>query len=205
MKSIQHYIIKLENPYSKTFKTASGLELYGNIDFTADRQSNRVAKIVAVPQLNNSEIKENDEVLIDFSSFYRQIYQGIKQGYNAVVDEDKHLYFLSANMIICYRSQEKKENSEKGNWKGFGKNCLVEPVFESSKFKKSSLILPKSATSKTFKGKVKMIYANKELNEFGVKNDDILYMDKIGGVKYWIEGKEYWWIRNKDIFAKTTN
>ncbi len=194
MKSIKHYIIKLENPYNETFKTESGFELYGNVDFSVDRLGNRIAEIVSVPELNKSEIKEGYEVLIDFSNFYRQIFQKQKTGFNAVIDSEKNLYYLTPNMIICFRENEKSE------WKGFGQNCLVKPILEEVK-PKSNLILPETVTEKKFDGKVKMIYANSELNELGVKNGDIVYIDRRGGVKYWLDGVEYWWIMNRHIKA----
>lgn len=195
MKGTLNFIIQLDNPYKDKFKTKGGFELYGNVDFTAERQSNRVAKVIGTPALFDSDIKEGYEILIDFSSFYRQIYQGTKQYYQNVVDADKNLYYLMPNMIICFR-----ENTE-SEWKGFGTNCLVKPIFEEKNIS-TTLILPNSATEKKFTGKVTMTYANTELQELGVENNDTMYMDIRGGVKYWFEGQEYWWVRNKDLYAK---
>jgi len=47
-----------------------------------------------------------------------------------------------------------------------------------------------------------MRFVNSEINELGVENGDILYINKLGGVKYWLNGEEFWWMRNKDIYAK---
>lgn len=195
MKALNYFIIQLENPYNETFKTKGGVELYGNVDFTADRLSNRVAAVKSVPELFDSEISINDEVLIDFSNFYRQIYQGTKQHYQNVVDADKNLYYIEPSMIICYR---KNANSE---WKGYLQNCLVKPILEETKIK-TTIILPENITERKFKGKVKMIFSNQELSEHGINNDDLLLMDVRGGIKYWVDGEEYWWVRNKDIYGK---
>lgn len=193
MKSIHKFIIELKNPYNEKFKTEGGVELYGNVDFTADRQSNRVAKVVGVPALIDTEIKENNEVLIDFTSFYRQTYQGNKQYYQNVVDAEKDLYYIDPNMIICYKNLG-------GDWIGYKQNSLVKPIFEEKNID-TTLILPDTVKTRIFTGKIKMIYANKELKEQGIKNNDTLYMNPLGGVKYWFDGKEYWWVRNRDLLG----
>ena len=72
MKGTKNFIIKLENPYSDTFKTKGGLELYGNVDFTTEEQSNRIAKVIGVPSLFETEIKDGYEVLIDATPIYRR-------------------------------------------------------------------------------------------------------------------------------------
>tara|TARA_R110002110_G_scaffold314977_3_gene528112 strand:+ start:1038 stop:1643 length:606 start_codon:yes stop_codon:yes gene_type:complete len=198
MKGTKNFIIKLENPYSDTFKTKGGLELYGNVDFTTEEQSNRIAKVIGVPSLFETEIKDGYEVLIDATPIYRQIYNGTKQWYQNVVDEDENLFYLGSDMIICYRESESSE------WKGFLKNSLVKPIMQEPKVArkiKTSLIIPETATTQKFSGKVNMAYSNTELKKLGVKNGDTLLMDIRGGIKYWFEGIEYWWVRNKDIFA----
>lgn len=198
MKGTKNFIIQLDEIYSETFKTEGGLELIGNVDFTAERQSNRIAKVVGIPSLYETEIKEGYEVLIDASPLYRQIYNGNKQWYQSMVNEDKNQFYLEKDMVICFRENKDAE------WKGFLKNCLVKPIMEEAKIEKktnSLLILPETVSKPKFSGKVNMTYSNTELNELGVKNGDTLYMDIRGGIDYWIEGVKYWWIRNKDLFA----
>jgi len=196
MKGTKNFIIQLDEIYSETFKTKGGLKIYGNVDFTAERQSNRIATVVGVPELYNTKIKKGYEVLIDASPLYRQIYRGNKQWYQAMIDEDKNQFYLDTSMVICYRKNKDEE------WIGFGENCLVKPILESQEKIKTPLKLPDNVSKPNFKGKVSMCYSNAELNELGVFNGDKLYMDIRGGVKYWFEGKEYWWVRTKDIHAK---
>lgn len=198
MQGIHHFIIQAENLYNDTFKTESGVELYGNVDFTAERQSNRVVKVISTPAKLQTEIKKGYELLIDFTPFYRQIYNGVKQGYQNIADKDKHWYWLEPSMIICYKSPPTPKGGV-SEWVGYGENSLVKPILEENTIK-TSLLLPNSEAKK-FTGKVEMIYANKELKEQGVKNGNTLYMDIKGGVKYWIDGKEYWWVRNRDLLG----
>lgn len=202
MKGTKNFIIQLDEIYSDTFKLESGVELYGSVDFTDERQSNRIAKVIGIPALYETEIKEGYEVLIDATPLYRQIYQGNRQWYQNMVDEDKNQFYLESDMIICFRENKDAE------WKGFLKNCLVKPIMEEPKIEKktnSLLILPKTVTTPKFSGKVTMTYSNTELKELGVQNGDTLYMDIRGGVKYWVEGIEYWWVRTKDLFALQLN
>ncbi|CAL2094807.1 hypothetical protein [Tenacibaculum sp. 190524A02b] len=194
MKGIQNFIIELDTPYFEKFKSSNGVEFFGTTDFNADRLSNRVAIIKGIPELFESEIKVGYEVLIDFSNFYRQIYRGVKQWYQAIIDEEANLYHLTSNMIICYREDSSSE------WKGFENNSLVKPIYEQSKIN-TSLIVPENNTKKEFKGKVQVVYANQKLREQEVTNGTIVYMNPLGGVKYWFEGKEYWWIRNCDVYG----
>lgn len=195
MKGTKDFIIQLKDPYSETFKTEGGLELYGNVDFTTERQSNRVAKVIGLPALFETVIKEGYEVLIDASPLYRQIYNGVKQWYQNVVDEDKEIFHLDKELIICYR---KDKNSD---WIGFGENNLVKPILEDAHVVKTSLILPANVSQKKFTGRVTMTNSNTEINELGVTNGDTLFINILGGVKYWLAGEEFWWIRNRDIRA----
>lgn len=196
MKGLINYIIELETPYGEKFKTESGIELFGNVDFNPERLSNRVALIKGVPALHEGDLKKGHEVLIDFTIFYRQIYHGVKQWYNSVIDADQNLYHITPNMIVCYRE------SKNHDWKGFNKNLLVKPVLEEKEIK-STLFLPDNVKStKEFKGKVKIVYVNSELQNQGISNNDVVLMDPRGGVQFWIEGKEYWWIRTQDVYGK---
>jgi len=197
MKGTKDFIIQVK-PYSETFKTESGVELYGNVDFTAERLSNRVAKVIGTPGLFESDIKEGYEVLIDASMLYRQIYNGTKQWYQNVVDEDKEIFHLDKELIVCYR-----KNAD-SDWIGFLENSLVQPLMEETKIN-TTLILPANVSQKKFTGKVTMTYSNTELNELGVVNGDTLHINKLGGIKYWLNGEEYHWVRNKDIYAISLN
>ena len=84
---------------------------------------------------------------------------------------------------------------------GFGENSLAKPLFEKKNIN-TTLILPSSASDETYLGKVQITYPNKELQEEGVQSGDTLFMNKLGGINYWIDGEKFWWIRNTDILGK---
>jgi co-chaperonin GroES (HSP10) len=199
MKSMTKFIIELKEPLKETFKTESGLELWANKDFSVDRLSNRIAKVVSAPLKHDSVIKEGYEVMFEPTILYKQIYQGWTQHYTALVDQKNMLFELAPSMIILYRATKNEE------WKGYMGNCLLEPIKDEVP-KSSFLILPDNHVSTYKKGKAIVKYSNTELDELGVlEGDEVLigteFINGANGVKFWIDGKEYWWVRNCDIMA----
>jgi len=77
---------------------------------------------------------------------------------------------------------------------------MVEPIEEEMPTS-SFLIIPESSVKKYKKERVKLLYSNTAIKEEGAKNGDEVIINPMGGVKFWIDGKEYWWMRNCDIFA----
>ncbi|MDO6737091.1 hypothetical protein [Wenyingzhuangia sp. 2_MG-2023] len=195
MKSLHHFIIEVQNPYNETFKTEGGLELHGNVDFNADRMGNRIAKVALIPEMFPSEIKPGYEVLIDNSNFRRQIYRGVKQEYQNCISEEKKLYYIDPDLIICYRENETE------NWIGYGQNAIAEPIIE--KIENKSPIHQIDKTS--FKGKIKLVHINDTLKRLGLNVGDTAIMNTIGGIKIWFGGKELWWVYNSQILAKIKN
>lgn len=198
MKSIREFIIKLDKPLNETFKTENGTELYAHADFSVDRLSNRVAKVVATPLFGDSPIKEGYDVMIEPTILYKQIYRGVKQHYTNLVDKNDMLFKVTPNMIILYRETPQDE------WKGHLQNLMVEQIPEDEPIIKTSLMLPKMAKPKFKKGRAKTLYPNNEIKSWGVKPGDELVIHPRGGVNFWIDGKHYWWIRNRDVYAQVS-
>lgn len=195
MKALRDFIIKLDKPLNETFKTENGTELFAHADFSVDRLSNRIAKVIATPLYFDSPIQKGYEVMIEPTILYKQIYKGIKQDYNHFIDKDNMLFKVTPNMIILYR---KDEND---GWKGHLKNLMVEQIPEDEPVIKTSLLLPKMSEQKFKKGRAKALYVNEEIKEWGVNEGDELVINPNGGVNFWLNGKHYWWIRNRDTYA----
>src|SRR5690606_8011727 len=99
------------------------------------------------------------------------------------------LFRLDPNMIILYR-----ENSD-SEWKGHLENCMLEPIQNNKeKVVSSFIIVPESSIPTYEKERAILKYANQELIDLGANNGDEVIIHPAGGVKFWIEGKEYWWI-----------
>lgn len=198
MKSFTEFIVKLEKPLNKTFKTENGTELHAHQDFSVDRLSNRIAKVISAPLYFESPVKAGYEVMIEPTILYKQIYRGVKQGYTSLIDKDDMLFKLTPNMIILYRE------NDKDTWKGHLNNLMVTQITEEEPIIKTSLILPKNSKPKYKKGKAKVVYPNDWLLEKGIKAGDELFIDPMGGVNFWLDGKHHWWIRSTDVFGLDT-
>lgn len=196
MKGIHDYIIEIAEPFKETFKTESGLELYANKSFSADRLSNRIGKVMEVPLLFDGIIKQGYEVLIDASILYEQSFKSVKQESIHLLDRDKMLFKINPNLIVLYRENENEQ------WKGFLNNLLVEPIEKKSQKLVSSLIIIPDEKATYEKGKAIVKYANENVKELGVNNGETVFIDPLGGIQFWLDGKEFWWIRTKDILAK---
>lgn len=191
MIGIHDFLIELKEDFSDTFKTESGLELYANKNISGERLSNRIATVINTPLMHETKIKIGYQVMIDPSILYKQIYRGVEQNSIHLVDEGK--YKLTPKEIILYREDE---NSE---WKGYLENNLVELIYKISEKLESSLIyIPNSDVKKLKKGRAKALYMNDSID---AKKGDELIINPNGGLSYWIDGKEHWWIRNIDIYG----
>lgn len=195
MKALQEFIIKLDKPLNDTFKTEAGIELYGHKDFSVDRLSNRIAKVIATPLWHETPIKAGYEVMIEITILYKQSYRGIKQGYTSLIDTDNMLFRITPSMIVLYREDEKSE------WKGYLKNVMVERIKENTPKINTNLIIPDNAKDTYKKEYVKLLYGNNELKEMGVENGDEILINPMGGVDFWIDGKHYWWMRSVDVYG----
>lgn len=196
MKALHEYIIELKNPLNDTFKTESGVELYAHKEFSVDRLSNRIAKVVSTPLLHNTPIEVGYEVMIEPTILYKQIFQKEKQGYTNLIDRDQMHFNVTPNMIVLYR---KDEND---TWKGYLKNVMLEPIEETEKpIKSNFLYIPESNQKKYKKERAKVLYGNQILEEQGAKNGDEVIINPMGGVNFWMDGKEYWWVRNTEVLG----
>lgn len=200
MKALHEFIIELPKPLNDTFVTENGVELYAHKDFSVDRLSNRIAKVVSVPAFLECDIEVGYQVMFEKTILHKQIFQGVKQGYTNYVDKDNKLFRITPNMIVLYR---KDENSE---WKGFGKNVMVKPIKEDKlPIVSEHILIPENTKEAYKKDRVKLIYANKDIEEMGAKNGDEVIIDPQGGIPFWFEGVEYWWLMNSHIYAVATN
>lgn len=199
MKGTHHFIIEVKQAFKETFITEGGLELYGDKRFMGAKLTNRLAKVVSTPLLKNTVIKEGYEVMIDPTIFFSQSYEKTgKQDNQYILDTEKGHYKIEPNMIVLYR-----ENTE-SEWKGFQENLLVEFVKERTEEKlKSSLILTELVQPEYIPGLAIITFPNEELIEMGVESGDSVLIKKGLGVSFDIDGKEFFWLRTRDIHAIT--
>jgi len=197
MVAIHDFIIEVKQAFNETFKTEGGLELYADKRFLGHKLSNRIAKVVECPALRSSIIKPNYEVLIDPTIFYSQAYEKTGQQENQyVLDKEKGHYKISPSMIVLYRE------TPESDWVGFEQNLLVE-FYKEPIEPKTSLIITEVVEPEYIQGIAKVTYPNEELVEFGVLTGDTIHIKNNFGVAFYLDGKEFFWIRNRDILATT--
>lgn len=194
MRGINEFIIEIKEAYKDKITTEGGLEIYANKDFSYAQLSNRIGKVIGSPELFESEIREGYEVLVDPSILYEQIYRSLKQESVYLVDREKGWYRIDPTIIVMYRENSKSE------WKGYLNNLLVDRI-EKEKVE-SKIIFTEETTQKFEKGKAIVKFSNKELELLGVKNNDTIHYDHQIGISFWLENKEYFWIRNNHVLAK---
>lgn len=196
MKGIKDFIIQLDKPYSETIKTESGLELYGDKRWSPERMSNRIGIVQETPFNHKTPIQIGYEVLIDPTILYEQMYHlthGVQQSI-FLLDRNKSLYKIEPNMIVLYRENKDSE------WKGYLENGLYEiPKKEKIEHKTiHGIIIPKTAQKQQENTIAYLVFGNEELGlEKGVK----VLVDDCGGIEFYLEGKSYWWFRNRDLIA----
>jgi len=197
MRGTHHFIIEVKQAFNETFKTEGGLELYGDKRFLGAKLTNRLAKVITTPLLKDSVVKEGYEVMIDPTIFFSQSYEKTgKQDNQYILDREKGHYKLEPGMIVLYR-----ENAE-SRWKGFQENILVEFIKEELEgVHKTSLILTDLLEPEYKVGIAKITFANEELLEMGVVEGDYVSIKKGLGVSFFIDGREFFWLRTRDVQA----
>lgn len=196
MTGLHDFIIELKTPLNDTFKTENGVELFAHPEFSVDRLSNRIAKVISTPIFHETKIQPGYEVMIEPTILYKQIYRNVTQGYTSLLDKENMLFKVTPNMIILYRE------NENDTWTGHLKNLLVKPIEDNIDQPGSSLIIiPESTIKKYKRERATLLYLNDELKEMGAKQGDEVFIDPLGGVKFWIDGVEHWWIRNIDTLG----
>lgn len=196
MQHIYNYIIKLSKEFNDTFKTESGIELYGDKDFSQDRLSNRYAVIIGQPLLFDGELLELEtKVLIDPTVYYHSIHgeDDDLQLTTNTIDRQKGIYSIEPENIVLYKKE--------GKWFGYLDNFLGKCVFKKKQDKVvGGIILELGKNEKT--NQYEIVYPNKFLSEHDANTDDVLYMKPKMGVSVWIDGKEFTWLRNSEVLGK---
>lgn len=197
MKALHDYIIEVKEKFNDTFKTESGVEFHLDKRFSSEKLANRIAKVVNTPALSKSIIKTGYEVLIDPTIFFTQNYEKNANNYNGYLkDAEKGWYKIMPSMIVCYRETPENE------WKGFGNNLLVDFVKEPiEKITASGIIFGKEEVKTNGMAIIK--YANKDLNDFGANNGDMVAIKPDTGIPFYLE-KTLYWITNREVLAVVT-
>lgn len=199
MRGYNDFIIKVDVVYNKTFKTESGLELHADSRFSQDRLANRIAVVEEIPLTleGKTPIKKGFQVMIDPTIFYENEYvaTGVQMT-PFTIDKNKGLYKIKDEMIVLYREDE---NSD---WKANAENLLIRFKKEEIAEKKVGSIIIENKKEIVSKDHATILHANELLQEEGIQDGDLLFVQQGYGVPFWIDGIEYNWINNRHVLAK---
>ena len=156
MQSLFEYIISTENRYNNTIDV-EGKELVVNTEVTERDYMfvNRIGKIVKLPLYNNSELKENDEVIVHHNVFRRWIdIYGKEKDSSSFITESQ--YSVSPDQIYAYKRS--------GDWKCLNNYCFVKPIKDDLKW---SVLKEKELFGE-------LVYSNRYLESLGLSAGDIV-------------------------------
>ena len=184
MQSLFEYIISTENRYNNTVDV-EGKELVVNTEVTERDYMfvNRIGKIVKLPLYNNSELKENDEVIVHHNVFRRWIdVEGIQKNSSSFLNENE--YLVSDDQIFAYKRNNK--------WKSLPNFCFVKPLYKKNKW-----------ALKTDENLLGILtYSNHKLNQLGVSVGDVVGFTPDSEYEFNIEGEKLYRIFSHHITIK---
>lgn len=199
MQGTKDFIIQIINPFNESFLTASGMELFADKRFSAEKLANRIGIVIATPLHLDCEINEGDQVMIDPTILYEQIYKltsGVQESI-FLVDKDKCYYKIDPSMVVLYKKNEST------NWKGFQENAIYEQV-EIEKFEEplesAFIFIPEVNSEKFKRDRAVLRFANESILEEVSVGQEVIVSDGMG-IPFYIDGKTYLWYRNQDVMA----
>ena len=125
MKSVYNFVVTpIGERYNNT-KKVGDKELILNTEIYNHQYINRLAKVVSVPIIGDTNIKPGDEVIIHHNVFRRwHNVKGEEKNSRSYFDEDT--YLITKDQIFLH-----KQNNTWNPLKGY---CFVEPIKETDKF-----------------------------------------------------------------------
>ena len=121
MKSVYNFVVEpIGKRYNNTKKVEGG-DLILNTEIYNHQYVNRVAKVISVPIIGDTDIQPGDEVIIHHNVFRRwHNVKGIEKNSRSYFNED--IYFINQDQIFLYKRN--------GEWKAPKGFCFVKPLKE---------------------------------------------------------------------------
>jgi co-chaperonin GroES (HSP10) len=192
MKGLNEFIIEIGQAFHNTIKHGT-LELYTDFKGKEQEQSNRIGKVINIPMQQDSDIKIGAEVLIEPTVLFSQHYRGKEQKSQFIVNETKGWYRVEPMMIILYKNPGE-------DWKGHQMNLLVEPIKEETQKTGTGILLGENKDKFSY---AKVAFTNNEIEKQDVKAGDTIIYPKEMKWPFQLEGKEYLYLRNRDLLGKS--
>ena len=119
MKSINNFVVTPKGDRYNNTKKIGDSEIIVNTEIYNHQYINKLAKVISIPIIGDTDIKPNDTVMIHHNVFRRwHNVKGIEKNSRSYFNEDT--YFITQDQIFLY-----KRNREWSAPKGY---CFVQPI-----------------------------------------------------------------------------
>lgn len=125
MRSLINFIIEPIGGRYNNVKNIDGKELLLNTELQNHNYSNRIARVLSVPEIADTDIKEGDEIIVHHNVFrrFRDI-RGNEKNSKSYYKDD--IYFAAEDQVYAY-----KRGSDWASCKGYN---FVKPIKETKSF-----------------------------------------------------------------------
>jgi hypothetical protein len=125
MKSVYNFVVTpIGKRYNNTKKIGDS-ELILNTEIFNHQYVNRLAKVISIPIIGDTDIKPGDEIITHFNVFRRwHDINGIEKNSRSYFNEST--YFITQDQIFLYRRN--------GEWKVPKGYCFVKPLKKKNQF-----------------------------------------------------------------------
>ena len=125
MKSVYNFVVTpIGKRYNNTKKIGDS-ELILNTEIFNHQYVNRLAKVISIPIIGDTDIKPGDDIITHFNVFRRwHDINGIEKNSRSYFNEST--YFITQDQIFLYRRN--------GEWKVPKGYCFVKPLKKKNQF-----------------------------------------------------------------------
>ena len=125
MKSVYNFVVTpIGERYNNT-KKVGDKDLILNTEVYNHHYINRLAKVISIPIIGDTDIKPGDDVIIHFNVFRRWLdVKGIEKNSRSYFDEST--YFITQDQIFLYKRDDE--------WKSPKGYCFIKPLKKKDQF-----------------------------------------------------------------------
>ena len=125
MKSVYNFVVTpIGERYNNTKKVEGG-NLILNTEIYNHQYVNRLAKVISIPIIGDTDIKPGDEIITHFNVFRRWYnVKGVEKNSRSYFDEST--YFITQDQIFLYKRD--------GEWKAPKGYCFIKPLKKKDQF-----------------------------------------------------------------------
>jgi len=190
MKTLDLFVVELENTINDTIKTSSGLELYVDNRFNEFEHRVTEGPVVCAPSKYNTGVKKGDTLYFHHLVVVNegQALTGCDNHY-LIKYNDKHTI---NNQAIGYKCKDMGEIRPLAGW------SLLKPVDQKAEVV-SEIIEVVSTDDQKLPTRAEVAFDAPWLEDLGVKKGDVVGFKKNRDYRITIDGQEYYRTRAEDL------